>query len=219
MSWFRCFARFAIGVMVRVFFRCQVIGRQNIVSKGPLMVVSNHPSLVDPPLVGTILKREAFFMAKDGLFRSRLSGWLLKALGAFPVNRSQLNRKALKKAVEALNGNKVLVVFPEGGRSLNGQMKEALPGAALLALRYSVPVLPIGVVGTEKVTSFASLFRRYKIKVIIGEPFYLPPGKDKKDREQLVGLTNMIMRRITGLLPEQYHGHYAERRQPVGIKD
>lgn len=219
MSWFRCFARFAVGMLVRIFFRCQVIGRQNIVSKGPLIVVANHPSLVDPPLVGTILKREAFFMAKDGLFRSRLSGWLLKALGAFPVNRSQLNRKALKKALEALNSNKVLVVFPEGGRSSNGRMKEALPGAALLASRYGVPVLPIGVVGTEKVASFTSLFRRYRIKVVVGEPFYLPPGKDKTDREQLTGLTNMIMRRIAELLPEKYHGHYAERGQPVGIKD
>lgn len=219
MSWFRCFARFLIGMLVRVLFRCQVIGRQNIVSKGPMIVVANHPSLVDPPLVGTILRREAIFMAKDGLFKSRFSNWLLKALGAFPVNRSQLNREALKKAVEALNGNKVLVVFPEGGRSTEGQIKEALPGAALLASRYGAPILPIGVVGTEKVTNFISLFKRFRIEVIIGEPFYLPSSKDRTDKEKLTGLTNIMMRSITELLPEKYHGHYAERGQPVGVKD
>mgnify|MGYP001309566372 CR=1 FL=1 len=216
MSWFRSFARFIVGMLVGIFFRCRVIGRQNIVSKGPIIVVANHPSLLDPPLVGTILRREAIFIAKDGLFKSRFNSWLLKALGAFPVNRSQLSREALKKAVEALNSNKVLVVFPEGGRSSKGQMKEALPGAAMLASRYGVPVLPVGVVGTEKVTGFTGFIRRHRISVIIGEPFYLPTGKDKTDREQLLGLTNMVMRRIAALLPEQYHGYYAERGQPVG---
>jgi len=219
MSWFRSFARFLIGMLVRIFFSCRVTGRQNIVSKGPLIVIANHPSLVDPPLVGTILKREAIFMAKDGLFKSGFSILLLRALGAFPVNRSQLNRDALKTAVEALNANKVLVVFPEGGRSLEGKMKEALPGASLLASRYGIPILPIGVIGTEKVASFSSLFKRFRIEVVIGEPFYLPSSKDRKDKERLNGLTNMMMRRIIELLPERYHGHYAERGQPVGVKD
>ena len=219
MSWFRSFARFLVGILARIFFSCRITGRQNIASKGPLIVIANHPSLVDPPLVGTILKREAIFMAKDGLFKSGFSSLLLKALGAFPINRSQLNRDVLKMAVEALNDNKVLVVFPEGGRSLKGKMKEALPGASLLASRYGVPILPIGIIGTEKVTSFSSVFKRLRIEVIIGEQFYLPSLKEKKDKEKLNRLTNMMMRRITELLPERYHGHYTERGHPIGIKD
>jgi 1-acyl-sn-glycerol-3-phosphate acyltransferase len=105
-------------------------------------------------------------------------------------------------------------MFPEGTRSKNAQLQPAFPGSALIALHNSVPILPVGITGMEKVKKglFWMLLHRPKVMVNIGCPFYLPPANDKLTKAELAELANYIMEHIAELLPPEYQGHYARCR-------
>ena len=199
--------------MVRALFflltRCRISGRENIPCDGPLLVVANHISHVDPPLVGISLGRRAVFMAKSELFRYRLIERFLRGVGVFPVSRGRLDRAALHQATEALEDSLVLVMFPEGRR--NRHLKAAYPGAAMIASRLDVPVLPVGISGVEKIKGRIWFLQRPRIKVSIGAPFHLPPSNGQLSRQQLTEYTDIMMKQIARQLPQGYHGHYAGR--------
>ncbi|MDD5038216.1 MAG: lysophospholipid acyltransferase family protein [Dehalococcoidales bacterium] len=193
--------------------RCQVRGRENIPVQGPLLVVANHLSSVDPPLVGVILRRKAIFMAKKELFHPALMGYFFSSVGAFPVHRGRLDREALRHAEGVLAEGKTLVMFPEGMRSPNGRLLTAFPGSAMVALHNGVSILPIGISGTGELKGFTWCLRRPRITVNIGTPFHLPPVKGKISKEQLTERTNFIMGHIAELLPIEYRGDYGNREK------
>jgi len=208
VPWFYYVSR----VIVRTFFifltRWQVRGRENVPSQGPVLIVSNHLNLTDPLLLGISLGRKVIFMAKEELFRSRLSSYFIRGFGAFPVRRGQLDKKALRQAQQVLAEGLALVMFPEGSRSHNAQLQLAFPGSALIAYRHGVPILPVGITGTEKIKGVAWLLRRPQITVNIGHPFYLPPVNSKLTKDELAKLTDGMMKRIAELLPREYRGNY-----------
>ncbi len=219
MSWFYYYvARLAVRILLYLLTRWQVRGRENIPGQGPLLVVANHLNLADPPLVSVSLGRKVIFMAKEELFRSRLSGYFVSNFGAFPVHRGQLDRKALRQAQSVLTQGLALVMFPEATRSNSAQLQPAFPGSALIALRSGAPILPVGITGTERIKGIAWLVSRPKITVNIGLPFHLPPVSQKLTKTELVELTNFIMGHIAELLPTEYQGNYAELGKPYGIK-
>ena len=189
--------------------RSQVKGRENIPSQGPLLVVANHLNLADPPLLGVCLGRKVMFMAKKELFHFRVSGYFMRSFGAFPVHRSQLDRKALRQAEQMLADGQALAMFPEGKRSRNAQLKPAFSGSALVASHSGVLILPVGIAGTEKIKGAAWFLRHPKITINIGCPFSLPPVGSKLTKAELTELTNSIMERIAELLPPEYRGDYA----------
>ena len=102
MPWFYYVGRLIVRMLLRLFTRWQVRGRENIPSQGPLLVVANHLHLADPPLLSVSLSRKTIFMAKEELFRSRFSSYFMGGFGAFPVHRGQLDRKALRQAERIL---------------------------------------------------------------------------------------------------------------------
>jgi len=208
MPWFYYIARAIVRVLLKLLTRCQVKGRENIPSQGPLLIVANHLSLVDPPLLGVSLGRKVIFMAKKELFRFRLIGYFIGSLGAFSVHRGQLDRKAMRQAYQVLADGLTLVMFPEGTRSRSGRLRPAFPGPALIAMRSGAPVLPVGIIGTEKIRGVTWLLRRPQITVNIGSPFYLPPVSSRLTKAELAELTNSIMERIAELLPLEYRGDY-----------
>lgn len=213
MSWFYYVGRLAMRILLYLLTRWQVRGKENIPSQGPLLVVANHLNLADPPLVSVSLGRKTIFMAKEELFRSRLSGYFVSSFGAFPIHRGQLDRKALRQAQGVLTQGLSLVMFPEATRSNNAQLQLALPGSALIALRSGAPILPVGITGTERLEGVAWLLHRPRITVNIGPPFHLPPVSRKLTKAELVGLTNFIMGHIAELLPVEYRGNYAEQEK------
>lgn len=148
-------------------------------------------------------------MAKEELFRSKLAGYFMSRLGAFPVSKGRLDRKALRRAMQVLADGMVLVIFPEGMRGQGRRLKAAFPGVALIASRGGVPIIPIGITGTEKLKGLAWLWRRPEITVNIGQPFSLPPAASKLTKAELLRRTDVIMGRIARLLPVEYRGHYA----------
>ncbi|MCL0057924.1 1-acyl-sn-glycerol-3-phosphate acyltransferase [Dehalococcoidales bacterium] len=212
MAWFYYVGRLLMRISLILLTHWQVKGKENIPSQGPLLIVANHLNLADPPLLGVSLNRKVVFMAKEELFRSPFSSYFVRSFGSFPVRRGQLDREALRQANRFLTQGLALVMFPEGKRSKNGQLQPASPGSALIALRSGVPILPVGITGTEKIRGLAWLWRRPRITVNIGHPFYLPPVSSNLTKAKLAELTNFIMRRIAELLPPEYQGNYAEDR-------
>ncbi len=192
--------------------RCNVRGKENVPRQGAVLIVANHMNLVDPPMLGVSFGRTVIFMAKKELFYSKVIAYFIRDFGAFPVHRGQLDRKALRQANQLLDQGQALVMFPEGMRSHNAQLRPAFPGSALIALRRSVPILPVGITGTEKIKGVSWILRRPRITVNIGSPFYLPTVNGKLTREKLAEHTNSIMRHIAELLPPEYRGHYAGER-------
>jgi 1-acyl-sn-glycerol-3-phosphate acyltransferase len=155
-SWLYYPGRAVILAFFLLFTRLTVAGRRNIPA-GAVLVSSNHLNLIDPIVVGFALGRPCVFMAKEELFRSKLSGWFVGCFGAFPVHRGRLDREALRLAGNALARGKALVMFPEGARATSeGHRPEGFLGAALIASRASVPVLPVGISGTGVVTGWRS---------------------------------------------------------------
>ncbi len=208
MPWYYYVASRIVRTWLRLFTRWQVRGRENIPSQGPLLVVANHVNLVDVPLLSVSFSRRLIFMAKKELFYFRSIGRFIGGLGAFPVHRGQLDRKALRQADQVLADGLALAVFPEGTRSYSGRLRHAFPGSALIALRSGAPILPVGIIGTKRIRGVAWLLCRPQITVNIGHPFRLPPVNSKLTKVELAECTNFIMERIAELLPPEYQGKY-----------
>lgn len=211
MPWFYYVVRAMIGILLILLTRYQLRGRDNIPSQGAVLVVANHLSLADPPLIAFSLGRKVAFMAKEELFRSRFSSYFLRSLGAFPVYRKQTDRQAIRQAKQILAEGMALVMFPEGKRSPEAQLQPALSGSALIACHSSAPILPVGIIGTEKIKGIAWVLHRPQITVNIGHPFYPPSVDGKLTKDELARLTSYIMERIAELLPSEYQGNYARK--------
>jgi 1-acyl-sn-glycerol-3-phosphate acyltransferase len=148
------------------------------------------------------------FMAKKELFHFRVIGYFISGFGAFSVHRGQLGRRALRQVHQLLADGQAIIIFPEGTRSKNAQLQHAFPGTALIASHSGVPILPVGIAGTEKIKGAGWMLHRPRIVVNIGRPFYLPSANSKLTKVELVELTNSIMGHIAELLPPQYRGNY-----------
>ncbi len=207
---------YASGFLTRMLLlllaQWRVRGRENMPEQGPLLIVANHINLADPPVLAVSIRRKAMFMAKEELFRSRFSRFFMRGLGAFPVRRGRLDRGALRRAEQLLAQGSALIMFPEGQRSKNAQLQPAFAGSALVAVRSDVPILPVGITGTEKIKGRAWLFRRPRITVNIGHPFCLPAVNGKLTRAELAQLTNFMMEHIAELLPPEYRENYVGKK-------
>lgn len=211
MFWLYCIGKVIVGAFFRLFTRLQVKGKENVPRQGALLVVSNHLNFNDPPLLGASLGRPVVFMAKEELFRFRPLAYFLGSLGSFPVHRGQLDRKAIRQSERVLEEGRVLVMFPEATRSPKAQLQRAFPGSALIASRRAVPILAVGVFGTERLKGLW-LFHRPRITVNIGPTFALPSSGGKLTKEKLAEHTELIMRHIAELLPPQYRGVYGDKK-------
>ena len=208
MGLFYHLATTTMKVLLITLTRWQVEGKENVPRKGPLIVVSNHLNNIDPPLLGASIPRNINFMAKQELYEHWFSKAVVEAYGAFPVRRKQLDRKSIRYALEQLHKGKVVGMFPEGQRSFSTQLQKPQPGAALLAARSGVPVLPVGIVGSNQMQGVGSIRYRPRIQVKIGRPFVLSAADGRRTRVRLNQHSDYIMERIAELLPEFNRGEY-----------
>ena len=197
------------SITLRVFADWQVSGAENVPPMGPLIVVANHQSNFDPSLLSTSFPRRIRFLAKEELFKVPVAGWLLRQYGAAPLDRRRRDVKAYRWALDQLERDQAIVLFPEGTRNPVG-MKKANPGVARLVLKSPAPVVPVGITGSEGLRSYARVFNPTgKIRVTIGAPFTIPPIEGRPDNAVLDSLTEMVMQRVAALLPPSYRGVYA----------
>lgn len=185
----------------------RIEGVDRVPRHGPFILVANHCSQADPPLLGWAtghqVGRVVHFMAKEEMHAWPVIGWLADRSGVFFVRRGDGDRAAQRLALELLAAGKPIGIFPEGTRSRHGRMRDGRAGAALLAIRSGAPILPVGIAGTHRLfPSGSRLPRRSRVTFRIGEPFRLehqPTGR--VDREALAAGTQRIMAEIAALLP------------------
>jgi 1-acyl-sn-glycerol-3-phosphate acyltransferase len=204
------FLRATVRLVFKLFTDWEVVGLENVPLDGPFISVSNHTHSLDPLLIMGSLPRRLYPLAADKWRRRPVVGQLVGSVGAIFIRRGEVDRRALRRAVEALEQGKVLGIAPEGTRSKAGTLQEGRAGAAYIACLTGVPLLPVGVIGVEKVLGKLRRLRRPQVRVVIGHSFALPPlpskvsGRSKRLREY----TTQIMLRIAELLPEEYRGVY-----------
>ena len=199
--------------LVRLLLRTtkKVLGFENLPPTGPYIGVVNHVSIVDAPLFLVALPAMPLhFFAAEKWGEHWIVGPVMKWIGGIFIKRGEVDRRALKEAMKAINNGCVFGLAPEGTRSKSRKMMRAKDGAAYLASRANVPIVPIGLVNTEKVIENAKRLRRTEVEVHIGEPFMLPELERRVKATDLAAYTHYIMIHIASLIPERYHGYYAD---------
>ncbi len=166
-------ARAILQPFFLVYFRMQRIGMQHLPKVGPLIIAANHRSFMDPFVIGMMLRRPTYFIAKSELFRNRFVAWLLSSLGAFPVDRGQGDRDAMDTARRILERGDVVVIFPEGTRTRPGALGAPKRGVGRLALETGAPVIPVALIGTEAIRRGWRI-RPHKVRIRAGRPLRFP---------------------------------------------
>src|SRR3954468_2236644 len=156
-----------------LYFRVQRTGREHIPAKGPCIIAANHRSFLDPFLIGIMLRRPIYFVAKKELFARRWQAWILNALGAFPVDRGAGDTGAMDTARHILERGDCVVIFPEGTRVRPGPLGKAKRGVGRLALETGAPVVPVAVIGTEAIRRGWRI-RPHKVRIRAGRALTFP---------------------------------------------
>jgi glycerol-3-phosphate dehydrogenase (NAD(P)+) len=156
-----------------VYFRLQRVGREHLPRSGPLLLAANHRSFLDPFVIGTLVRRPVYYMAKRELFEKRWQAWVLNALGAFPVDRGAGDRDAMQTARAILARGDCVVVFPEGTRVRGGTLGDPRRGIGRLALETGAPVAPVAVIGSDAVRRGWRV-RPRKVRLRVGRPLRYP---------------------------------------------
>lgn len=169
-------ARVLAGLVARLWLRLRITGREHVPASGPLLIVANHGSFLDPPLVGVGVVRPVTYLARAGLFRVPVLGPLIRALNAVPLKESGSDTAAIRTALDALSRGGAVVIFPEGARSFDGSIQPFKRGVWLLLTRANCPVLPVGIAGAYDAWPRTRRWPRLlapPVRVAIGAP--VPP--------------------------------------------
>ena len=163
-------------------FKGHLIGRDNIPQKDSFIMVSNHGSLLDPPLLGHALGRNISFMAKAELFKIPFLGFIIKACGAYPVKRGIADKTTIKTACEKLSKDNCIGIFIDGTRQKNGRVNKPKQGAALLAFKNQKLLLPVAIVNSHRLIRFKFCIPLFsKIVIKVGKPVHPPKSSSRDD--------------------------------------
>ncbi len=192
------FSKVVVRSMARMLWRARVVGSENVPAGGPLIVACNHLSYLDPPLLGCLCPRRISYMAKKELFAVPVLGMVIRALGAYAVDRSGSAAAAIKRSLRVLGSGGAVGIFPEGTRNRRGVVAPQT-GVAILAVLAQVPVLPACIRGTDRA------LRLGRIEVAFGAPL-VPPPDGKATRDELAKFTARLMKAIE-MLAESVGGN------------
>lgn len=204
-----------IRLLFNLLSHVHIVGLEHLPAQGGTILALNHMSRIDPALVAVVVTRTDLTALVGDTYKKNLPiRWVVNVMGGIWINREQADLTALRQALDFLAGGGLLGIAPEGTRSQVGSMIPAKTGAAYLADKSGIPVIPVAITGTESAFRELFHFRRPRITLQFGQPFSLPPTKSfGSDRHQArqVGLqsnTDEIMCRIAVMLPDKYWGAY-----------
>jgi len=165
--------------LIRVYTRMTINGREHLPRTGAYVLAPVHRSYPDTPIAGCVSRRRLRFMGKDTMWQVKQVGWILSAFGAFPVTRGTADREALRRAINVLAGGDPIVLFPEGERKQGPIVQPLFGGAVYIAIKAGVPIVPVGIGGSERVMPKRAKFvYPRKVHVEIGPPIPAPVAPD-----------------------------------------
>jgi 1-acyl-sn-glycerol-3-phosphate acyltransferase len=159
--------------IARIFFRFRVIHPERIIQNGPVILAMNHQSYLDPPFAGIGSRRAIYFLARKSLLDLPVLGWILPKLNVIPVDQEGGDRSALKALIRILRANHGTLVFPEGSRTLDGNLQPAQPGIGFVIAKTLAPVVPMRIFGAHQALPRGGGRLRFcPITIVVGEPLY-----------------------------------------------
>ncbi|MCZ2202380.1 lysophospholipid acyltransferase family protein [Cylindrospermopsis raciborskii] len=184
LALYHAFKWSVVSPMLHAYFGGKIYGVENVPQTGGLVIVSNHASYFDPPIVSNCVCRPVAYMAKEELFKIPVLAQAIKLYGAYPVSRGTADRGAIKYALEYLENGWAVGVFLEGTRTRDGRVHDPKRGAALLAAKAKVPLLPVSLWGSEKIVQPGTpIPRKVPLTIRIGKLIATPSSTSKEELE------------------------------------
>jgi 1-acyl-sn-glycerol-3-phosphate acyltransferase len=198
----RC-VRATLGKLLLALFRVTIVGRENLPTAGGFVLAGNHVSYGDPVLIWCAVPRPTHFMARASLWKHTFLGWCLDKFWAFPVERGTADRGALTKAANYLAAGEPVGIFPNGTRNVNGDPIEPQDGAAFIASRAGVPLIPVGISGTDLIRPKGSRMIHFpRCTIAVGQPVAASDFEGLGRKETVAAMTAEVMRRIDALVEQ-----------------
>jgi 1-acyl-sn-glycerol-3-phosphate acyltransferase len=190
--WYEFVRRSAL-TMAMVFYRIRCHHRERYPTTGGFLVLSNHQSYLDPPLVGACVPRQINYLARKTLFDNRIFGGLIRSLDSIPLDRDGLGIGGLKETLRRLKRGEGVLLFPEGTRSMDGELQPLKPGFSALVDRAEVPIVPVAIDGAHEAFPRTKKWpRRAVIHIVVGDPIPLEESRKFDDR----GLIDLVESRL-----------------------
>jgi 1-acyl-sn-glycerol-3-phosphate acyltransferase len=189
-------------LLARIFLRLRVVHRERMINHGPVILASNHQSFLDPPLVGSVSERGVYFLARKTLLNGWFFGWILPKLNVIPVDsETGRDRTALKALIRILRAGQGTVVFPEGQRTLDGELQPAQPGLGLVIAKTLAPVVPMRIFGAFAAWPIHQKWPRPgRVTIVVGEPIrFTAQDLESGGKEVYQRLSQRVMDAIAGL--------------------
>jgi 1-acyl-sn-glycerol-3-phosphate acyltransferase len=181
-------------------FHHKVYGRENLIEDGPAILASNHQSYLDPPLIGISCRSDIYYLARDTLFQIKGVGWFLSKLNTVPVDRDRGDIGAIKSVIRLLQSGKRVIIFPEGTRSLNGNLQAARAGLGMVVAKTLAPVVPIRIFGSYDALPKSGGLKLRPVTVVIGKPLkFLKTDLGEGGRGVYQQLSERVMAEIANL--------------------
>jgi len=197
------FARGLVEVVCRLLWRARVLHQERLPAQGPYILAPSHRSNLDTPFMGLVTRRRVRFMGKAELWSTSWSARFLYALGGFPVDRGAADRTALRTAVAVVEGGEPLVVFPEGTRRRGPLIEDLHDGVAYVAARCRVPIVPVGIGGSEEILARGRKLPKFKrVVLVVGHPIPPPLGDGPVRRAAVSALTEQLRTELQKLFDE-----------------
>lgn len=207
------FIRFLVVSICRTYCRMTVSGQENIPRSGAFILAPVHRSYIDTPIASGCTRRRMRFMGKDSMWKHQPVKWMISALGAFPVTRGSADREAIIRAIQVLKSGEPLVLFPEGERKSGPTVQPLMDGAAYVACKAGVSIIPVGIGGSERVMGKGAKFiYPRKLVVIIGQPIPVPPAIDGR-------MPRSAVKEVTAQLREQLQKLFDEAQLQCGYSE